>query len=173
MKKQDTLENRAKLVYLAIGSNLGNKINNIEITKFELEKYKIKILKTSSNYLSESWPDHTKPNYINIVIKVRTSLAPIDLLKVCNLIEVKLGRVRTTTNAPRVCDIDIIDYNKKILNNKNQQLILPHPRLSIRNFVLLPLFEIEKSWKHPKSKINIVNLINSLPVKDLRSIKQI
>ena len=173
MKKQDTLENRAKLVYLAIGSNLGNKINNIEITKFELEKYKIKILKTSSNYLSESWPDHTKPNYINIVIKVRTSLAPIDLLKVCNLIEVKMGRVRTTTNAPRVCDIDIIDYNKKILNNKNQQLILPHPRLSIRNFVLLPLFEIEKSWKHPKSKINIVNLINSLPVKDLRSIKQI
>ena len=85
----------------------------------------------------------------------------------------KLGRIKTSINAPRTCDIDIIDYNRKILNEKNNQLILPHPRLSKRNFVLLPLFEIEKSWKHPKSRINIVNLINSLPVKDLSSIKQI
>ena len=173
MKKQDTLENPAKSVYLAIGSNLGNKIKNIEITKFEIEKYKIKIIKSSSNYISESWPDPTKPIYINIVIKVKTNLPALDLLKICNLIEAKMGRVKTTINAPRVCDIDIIDYNNEILNKKDKQLILPHPRLSDRNFVLLPLFEIEKSWKHPKSKINIVNLINSLPVKDLRSIKQI
>ena len=173
MKKQDTSENLANTVYLAIGSNLGNKILNIELAKFELEKYCIKILKSSSNYISKSWPDTTKPNYINIVIKAKTNLSPIKLLKVCNFIELKLGRVRTKKNAPRTCDIDIIDYNGKIFDGKNQQLILPHPRLSKRNFVLLPLFEIEKSWKHPKSKINIVNLINSLPVNDLRSIKQI
>ena len=98
---------------------------------------------------------------------------PIELLRVCNLIEFQLGRVRSKKNAPRVCDIDIIDYDKKILNEKNNQLILPHPRMNKRNFVLLPLFEVDKSWKHPKSKINIVNLINSLPVKDLSSIKQI
>ena len=67
MKKQDTLENLAKTVYLAIGSNLGNKLNNIEVAKFELEKYKIKILKSSSNYISKSWPDPTKPKYVNIV----------------------------------------------------------------------------------------------------------
>ena len=72
MKKQDTLENQVKQSYLAIGSNLGNKINNIEIAKFELEKYKIKILKSSSNYLSESWPDAKNPNYINIIIKIKT-----------------------------------------------------------------------------------------------------
>ena len=66
MKKQDILENLAKIAYLAIGSNLGNKISNIEITKFELEKHKIKILKSSSNYISESWPDSSMPNYINI-----------------------------------------------------------------------------------------------------------
>ena len=173
MKKQDTSENLAKLAYLAIGSNLGNKIHNIEITKLELEKNKIKILKSSSNYISESWPDPTKPNYVNIIIKVKTILAPIKLLEVCNIIELKLGRVRTTINAPRICDIDIIDYNKKILNGKNKKLILPHPRMSKRNFVLLPLFEIDKSWKHPKSKNNILNMINSLPVKDLRSINQI
>ena len=173
MKKQDISENLANQAYLAIGSNLGNKINNIGITKVELEKYKIKILKSSSNYLSESWPDPTMPNYINIIIKIKTSLSPLKLLRICNLIELKLGRVRVKKNAPRKCDIDIIDFDNQILNEKNGQLILPHPRMSARNFVLLPLFEVDKSWKHPKSKINIVNLINSLPVKDLRSIKQI
>ena len=173
MKKQDTSENLVKSAYLAIGSNLGNKINNIEITKFELEKYKIKIIKSSSNYISNSWPDPSMPNYINIVIKIKTRLVPLELLKICNLIELKLGRVRGKKNTPRTCDIDIIDYNKRILNEKNSHLILPHPRMSKRNFVLLPLFEVDKSWKHPKSKINIVNLINSLPVKNLRSIKQI
>ena len=173
MKKQDTLENQAKLAYLAIGSNLGNKANNIQLTKLELEKNKITILKSSSSYISKSWPDSTKPSYINIIIKVKTTLSPIELLKICNSIELKLGRVKTTVNAPRTCDIHIIDYDKRILNKKNKQLILPHPRLCKRNFVLLPLFEIEKSWKHPKTKFNIVNLINSLPIKDLRSIKQI
>jgi len=173
VKKQDTSENLANLAYLAIGSNLGNKVSNIEITKVELEKYKIKILKSSSNYMSESWPDPSMPNYINIVIKIKTSLAPLELLKICNLIELKLGRVRGKKNTPRTCDIDIIDYDKMILNEKNNQLILPHPRMNKRNFVLLPLFEVDKLWKHPKSRINIVNLINSLPVKDLRSIKQI
>ena len=173
MKKQDISENLVNKAYLAIGSNLGNKVNNIEVTKFELEKYKIKILKSSSNYISESWPDPDMPNYINVIIKIETSFSPLELLKICNLIELKLGRIRSKKNSPRTCDIDIIDYEKKILNEKNNKLILPHPRMNKRNFVLLPLFEIDKSWKHPKSKINIVNLINSLPVKDLRSIKQI
>ena len=173
MKKQDISENLVNQAYLAIGSNLGNKISNIEITKFELEEYKIKILQSSSNYLTESWPDPVMPNYINIVVKIKTSLAPLELLKICNLIELKLGRVRSKKNAPRTCDIDIIDFNKKILNEKNSKLILPHPRMTERNFVLLPLFEVDKSWKHPKSLINIVKLINSLPVKDLRSIKKI
>ena len=173
MKKQDTSENLVNKAYLAIGSNLGNKINNIEVTKFELERYNIKILKSSSIYISESWPDPDMPNYMNIIIKIETSLVPLELLKICNLIELKLGRVRSQKNAPRTCDIDIIDFDKKILNEKNDKLILPHPRMSERNFVLLPLFEIDKSWKHPESKISIVNLINSLPIKDLRSIKQI
>ena len=87
------------------------------------------------------------------------------------MIEHKLGRVRSSKNDPRSCDIDILDYDQMIIETKT--LILPHPRMCKRNFVLLPLFEINKSWKHPESKINIVKLINSLPIKDLRSIKQI
>ena len=95
MKKQDILENLVNQAYLGIGSNLGNKISNIEIAKFELEKYKIKILKSSSNYISESWPDTSMPSYINIIIEIKTNLAPLKLLEICNLIELRLGRVRS------------------------------------------------------------------------------
>jgi len=173
VKKQDISENQARNAYLAIGSNLGNKINYVDVAKLELETKNIKILKSSSKYISESWPDNSMPSYINIVIKIKTSLLPLELLEVCNLIESKLGRIRTKKNSPRTCDIDIIDYDNKILSSKNNKLILPHPRMCKRNFVLLPLFEVDKSWKHPKFKVNIVKLINSLPIKDLRSIKQI
>ncbi|MDC0619638.1 2-amino-4-hydroxy-6-hydroxymethyldihydropteridine diphosphokinase [Candidatus Pelagibacter ubique] len=173
MKKQDILENQVKQSYLAIGSNLGNKITNIHIALSELKKNKIKIKKVSSHYLSKSWPNPLMPSFINIVIEIETILTPLELLKICNDIELKLGRVRLKKNAPRTCDIDIIDYDKKILNINSDKLIIPHPEMAKRNFVLLPLFEINRSWKHPESKINIVNLINSLSIKDLRSIKQI
>ncbi len=173
MIKQDLLENQVKKSYLAIGSNLGCKLQNIEKAKFELQNNKIKIIKSSSKYESESWPNSSLPKYINIVIEIKTNLKPLDLLNICNLIEKKLGRKRTTRNAPRSCDIDIIDYKQKITNLANKNLILPHPRMCMRNFVLLPLFEINKTWKHPKSRKNIVDLINSLSVKNLRSIKQI
>jgi 2-amino-4-hydroxy-6-hydroxymethyldihydropteridine diphosphokinase len=171
--KQDTSENLAKIVYLGIGSNLGNKKLNIEKAKSYLQDHDIKILKCSNDYESNSWPDKNNPKFINIVLKVKTFLSPINLLKIINIIELKLGRRRSKKNAPRTCDIDIIDYDKKILNIRKNELILPHPSINTRNFVLLPLFEIEQSWKHPKTKINIVKLINSLQIKDLRSIKQI
>jgi 2-amino-4-hydroxy-6-hydroxymethyldihydropteridine diphosphokinase len=171
--RQDLLENQVKLSYLAIGSNLGNKIKNLAKAKFELLDNKIEILKSSSNFESESWPNPSNPKFINVVIQIRTNLSPVRLLEVCNLIEKKLGRKRIKKNAPRTCDIDIIDYDQKVLNLRKNNLILPHPRMSERNFVLLPLFEINKSWKHPKSKIKIVNLIETLSIKDLRSIKQI
>ena len=173
MTKQDILENQVKIVYLGIGSNLGSKKLNIELTKSKLLDNSIKILKCSNNYESYSWPDQTKPKFINIVIKIKTNLLPIKLLKLCNLIEKDLGRTRSKKNEPRTCDIDIIDYDQKVVNMKNKDLILPHPLLSKRSFVLLPLFEIDKSWKHPKTNIIITDLINSLPIDELRSVKQI
>ena len=166
-------ENLVKTAYLGIGSNLGNKKKNIELAKSKLLDYQVKILRSSSDYESESWPDPKKPKFINIIVKIQTNLSPFELLKICNFIEKQLGRKRLKKNAPRTCDIDIIDFDQIILNDKNNNLILPHYSLTQRNFVLLPLFEINQSWKHPKSKINIVKLISSLPIKDLRSIKQI
>ena len=167
-------EKRAKIVFLSIGSNLGNKIKNIELVKFKLEKNNIKIIKSSKNYETLSWPDKKKPKFINIVLKIKTFLSPKDLMKKCLYIEKELGRLRNKKNEPRTCDIDIIDYDKKIQKStKNQNLIIPHPKMHKSNFVLLPLFEIAKTWIHPLKKASIKDLINTLDVEDLRTIKLI
>jgi len=92
------------------------------------------------------------------------------MIKLCKIIEAKLGRRKSPKNSPRICDIDIIDFDGMVLRNN---LCLPHIRMHERNFVLIPLFEIEKEWVHPIKKVNIKNLIYSLPNKDIRSIKQI
>ena len=82
----------------------------------------------------------------------------------------KLGRKKSFKNSPRECDIDILDFNNRKING---QIILPHPSMHKRNFVLLPLFEINKAWKHPLKKQDIKAFISSLPNRDIRSIKQI
>ena len=170
MIKQDISENQVKFVYLGIGSNLGNKRNNIEKTKFKLGQNNIKILQSSSFYESLSWPNPNNPKFLNIVLKISTNFTLLELLKKCKEIEKNIGRKKSTINSPRECDIDIIDYENKIINDK---IILPHPRMHTRNFVLLPLFELNKDWKHPVSKHNIKTLIFLLPNRDIRSIKQI
>ena len=170
MIRQDTLENPVKLVYLGIGSNLGNRKKNIEKAKFQLIKNNIKIKKISSFYESLSWPDPENPTFLNIVVEVSTNLNPIKLLQICKEIEVYLGRKKRVKNSPRECDIDILDYKRRKIRGK---VILPHPRLHKRNFVLFPLFEINKAWKHPIYKHDIKSLISSLPNSDIRFIKQI
>ena len=170
MTKQDTLGNQVNSIYLAIGSNLGNKKVNIEKAKFILSQNGVVILKSSSFYESLSWPNPKFPKFLNIVLKINTNLRPQKLLSLCKEIESQLGRKKTPKNSPRECDIDILDYNKKVIKNG---LILPHPRLHKRNFVILPLFEINKHWVHPISKSTIKGLLSSLPNRDIRSIKQI
>ncbi len=170
MIKRDILENQVRTIYLGIGSNLGNKKNNIEKAKFQLAQSNIKILKSSSYYESLSWPNPNNPKFLNVVLKILTNLTPLKLLKICKEIELNLGRKNRSKNSPRECDIDILDYdNKKI----KEQVILPHPRMHKRNFVLFPLFEINKAWKHPVSKHHIKSLILSLSNRDITSIKQI
>ena len=170
MISQDILENQAKSIYLAIGSNLGNRFENIEKAKFKLSQNKVKILKSSSYYETSSWPNPKNPKFLNIVLNVKTNLKPLKLLRICKEIEIDLGRKKMKKNSPRECDIDLIDYFNKRISGK---IILPHPRMHLRNFVLLPLFEINKNWTHPISKQHIKYLIFSLPIRDIRSIKQI
>jgi 2-amino-4-hydroxy-6-hydroxymethyldihydropteridine diphosphokinase len=168
--KQDISENQVKTIYLGIGSNLGKRINNIEKTKSLLLEHNINFVSISSYYETLSWPNPRNPKFINIVLKIKSSLKPIELLNLSKSIEVKLGRKKSPKNSPRECDIDIIDFNGLILKDR---LILPHKMMHKRNFVLFPLFEIEKNWVHPVNKTNIKKLILSLPETDIRSIKQI
>ena len=164
------LENPVKSIYLGVGSNLGNKRKYIEQAKLRLLQNNIKIKKTSSFYESLSWPNPDNPKFLNIVLEVVTDLSPIKLLNICKKVEVSLGRKKRSKNAPRECDIDLLDYNGKKID---KNIILPHPRMHIRNFVLLPLYELNKAWIHPDLKLPIKKLILSLGNKDIRSIKQI
>ena len=98
------------------------------------------------------------PKFLNIVIKVDTNLNPVELLKKCKKIESLLGRKKSSKNSPRICDIDILDYDQKVfkIENKNDFIYIPHPRLHQRSFVLLPLFEISR----------IFSLSNFIPFSD-------
>ena len=173
MIKQDISENQAKIAYLAIGSNLGNKNLNVEIAKSKLINYEIQILKSSSKYETLSWPDPKKPKFINLVLKIKTFFSAKDLMNKCHKIENELGKKKSKKNEPRIIDIDIIDYDQKIINHKKNNLTIPHPEMHKRNFVLIPFFEITKSWIHPIKKKEIKNLIKLLDIQDLRAIKLI
>ena len=163
-------ENQVKSVYLGIGSNLGDRKKNIENSKFRLIENDIKIIQSSSFYETLSWPNSNYPKYLNIVLKVRTSFDQLKLLEICKKIEKSLGRKKAPKNSPRECDIDIIDYANKFTN---KGINLPHPEMHKRNFVIFPLFEINKNWVHPISQKNIKKIIFSLPNRDIRSIKLI
>ena len=158
------------MIYLGIGSNLGNKRLNIEKAKFKIIENNIKILQSSNYYETLSWPNKKNPKFLNIVLKISTNLKPTKLIKIFQNIENSLGRKKAPRNSPRICDIDIVDYKNMQIN---KEIILPHPRLHQRNFVLLPLYELDKGWKHPVFKDDIKTLILSLPNRDIRSIKQI
>ena len=175
MKKQDISENLVSVAFLSIGSNLGNKKRNIEKAKFLLETNSVKILKSSNIYETFSWPNKNHPKFYNIVVKIITKLKPINLFFIIKDIEKKLGRKKSSINTPRTCDVDILDYRGQIykLYANSNKLIIPHPRLHNRNFVLFPLFEIEKNWKHPLKKTKIHDLIGKLDNSSLYSIKQI
>ena len=175
MKKQDILDAQVNYSYLSIGSNLGDRFYYLEKVKYLLTNYSVKIIKTSSYYESESWPNPNFPKYINAVLLIETKLNEFSLFTILKLIEKKLGRKIAPINHPRNCDIDIIDFNGKCftLNSDTNNLIIPHPRMHNRNFVLVPLYEISKNWSHPKFKKNIVKLLSSLKKNNLRSIKVI
>ena len=172
VKRQDILENQAKIVFLGIGSNLGQRKINIEKAKFLLAEYSLDFISVSSYYETPSWPDSSKPKFLNIILKLKCNYSPKELLKICKIIETQLGRKKTKKNAPRICDLDIIDFNK-LVSKKNAKINLPHKSMHKRSFVLIPLFEIQKNWIHPDKKIDVKTLISLLPDRDIRSIKQI
>ena len=157
------------MIHLNIGSNLcssfGSRYDNIAIGINLLIESKLKISKISDFYETPSYPNKRLPKFLNIGILANYNQSHFDLLRQINLIEKKIGRKKTKKNEPRVIDIDIIDFNGKIKNKNSKNLILPHPRSHLRNFVLYPIQQIDPNWSHPILKKNVRFLINNLSQK--------
>ena len=155
------------MIHLNIGSNLnskhGSRFNNINIAINLLLESKIKINKISNFYETPSYPNQSFPNFLNVGLLVSYNNDYFDLFKKIKLIEKKLGRIKTKKNDPRIIDIDIIDFKNEVKNTK--ELILPHPKCHLRNFVLYPIQQIDPSWVHPIFKKNTQYLINNLSQK--------
>ena len=164
------------MVILGLGSNLsssfGDRFKNIELALSALNNYGIIVIKRSSFYETPSFPNNKNPKFINIIVEVITKLPPVDLASVLIFIEESLERTRSVKNDPRTCDIDIIDYANNVMSfkYKNHDFVVPHEKLTFRNFVLYPLQEIKPEWKHPETKKSISTLIDELPLKDKKLI---
>ena len=152
------------MIHINIGSNLnskyGSKFKNISIAINLLIKSKLKIKKISNFYETPSYPNQKKPKFANIGLMAKYDFPYSKLIKEILIIEKKIGRTKTKKNDPRVCDIDIIDFNGLIINTNF--LKLPHPRCYFRNFVLYPIKEIDPKWNHPILKKNVDFLIKQL-----------
>ena len=155
------------MIYLNIGSNLsslfGNKIDNIAKSISLLKKLNIKIFDISNIYQTPSYPIRSFPKFNNVTIKLESSMKLKNFFIEIKKIEKKIGRIKSPKNQPRVCDIDIIDYNGLILTNSNLQI--PHPRMHKRNFVLYPLKDVSPEWQHPIFKKKIDYFLNQLNQK--------
>ena len=155
------------MIYINIGSNLnsleGDRFYNLK-KSIELMKFKkIKIQEVSNIYETPSYPNEKNPKFLNICVAIESKNKPEILIKIFKDIEKKMQRRRGIKNQPRTCDIDIIDYCGKIINLKN--IISPHPRAHLRNFVLFPLREISPEWVHPILNKKIDFLIKKLNFK--------
>ena len=155
------------MIFLNIGSNLestnGDRLFNLKKTLVLIGLENIKIIKKSSIYETPSYPNKKNPKFLNIGIQIKCNFSPEILIKKFNKIEKKLQRTRGAKNQPRTCDIDLIDYNGKILNTKS--IILPHPKAHLRNFVLFPIKEIFPNWVHPVLNKKLDFLIKKLNFK--------
>jgi len=167
------------MIILGLGSNLsssfGDRFRNIDTAISYLNNYKIRIIKKSSFYETPSYPNNKNPKFINIIIQAETDLNPTDLASVIIFVEELLERKRSKKNDPRTCDIDIIDYNNKILDFKynNLDFSVPHKELVYRSFVLMPLQEILPKWIHPETSDSIEDLVNRLSDEQKKSILKI
>ena len=138
--------NKPTAVHLGLGSNLGNRQDNLDRALGFLSQ-RLRVEKISSVYETEPVGNINQPRFLNLACQAYTKLAPMELLILTKGIENKLGRTFNKPNTPRPIDIDILFYGKQVI--ETPELIIPHPRLSDRAFVLIPLAEIAPDLVHP------------------------
>lgn len=155
------------MILIALGANLtsqhGTPQKTLVAAKIALEKRGIRIIGQSRTWLTAPVPfDPDQDWFHNEVAQVETDLPARDLLETMLAIEKEFGRVRTQKNASRILDLDLIAYNDEIIK-EGDTLIVPHPRMHERLFVLKPLEDISKKWNHPITGQNVADMIHDLP----------
>jgi 2-amino-4-hydroxy-6-hydroxymethyldihydropteridine diphosphokinase len=144
-------------VYLLLGSNLGNRNENLH-KALKLIAFRCgTITHKSALYETEAWGMKEQQAFINMAIAIQTNLSPLNLLTALKTIEIEVGRVETVKWGPRVIDIDILLYGTQIVNLP--ELIIPHPYMQQRRFTLLPLNEIASAYQHPVLNKTIAQLL--------------
>jgi 2-amino-4-hydroxy-6-hydroxymethyldihydropteridine diphosphokinase len=153
--------NKSKVnqVYLGLGSNLGDRQHNITAATLQLKNFST-IKRSSQIYETEPWGFQDQPKFLNQAILVETALEPLNLLQCLKEIEHNMGRIASRKNGPRLIDLDILFYNDLVF--KRPELTIPHPHLSERAFMLVPLAEIAPNLLYPKQHKTIVELLQSV-----------
>ncbi|MEP7252558.1 MAG: 2-amino-4-hydroxy-6-hydroxymethyldihydropteridine diphosphokinase [Ginsengibacter sp.] len=147
------------IAYILTGGNLGNRLINMERAQKYLEEDVGKIARSSKIYETAAWGNSEQPDFYNQVHIVKTNLSAQEVMQSVLLIEEKMGRVRTFKNAARIIDIDILFFNNDIINSIN--LVVPHPEIANRRFVLEPLNELSPQFMHPVLHKTIKELLST------------
>jgi len=151
------------IVYLSLGSNKGDRIGYVQQAASLLSADEnITLVRSSAFYETEPWNMNTKAWFVNAVIEIKTKYTPQELLETCQRIEKQLGRNIKTTNdyEDRTIDIDILFYNKDVINENN--LTIPHKYVHLRAFTLVPMLELNSEFVHPVFNKNIIEMHNNL-----------
>jgi 2-amino-4-hydroxy-6-hydroxymethyldihydropteridine diphosphokinase len=153
-----------KRIFLSLGTNLGERRQNLEQALQLLKQSEIEIVHQSSIYETEPQDIAAQPWFLNLAVECRAKFFPIQLLNVLLLIERELGRERRgvkSSKGPRLIDIDLILYGRSIINCP--ALTVPHPRMLQRRFVLAPLVEIDPQLRHPTTGRLLKEHLNEIP----------
>jgi len=152
------------IVYLALGSNLGNRMANLRNAISNLTP-QMNVKKKSPVYETPPWGVTDQPMFLNMALKAETYLEPEDLLAHLKRLETALGRTPSHRNGPRLIDIDILFYDDIAFNTPS--VIIPHPRLYERGFVLVPLNDIAPEYVHPEFRKTVKEMMFMVSRKDI------
>lgn len=147
------------LVYLSLGSNLNQRFANLQTAIARLQEH-FTITAVSPVYATEPWGDTDQPPFLNVCVAVTTTAAPHEVLRSLKAIETDMGRQPTRHWGPRLIDIDILFYDKLIM--QDEALTIPHPRIAERAFVLAPLADIIPDFRHPQTGLTVQEMLDRL-----------
>ncbi len=159
-------------IFIGAGANLphpsyASPRETLQAALLELDRRQIHVLRYSPWYRTAPVPASDQPWYVNVVAEVATDLPADDLLALLHEIEDLFGRVRSVPNAPRLIDLDLLDYRGEIAPPAPGKATLPHPRMVGRAFVLRPLADLAPQWRHPVSGTPIQDLLRALPADQI------